>query len=50
MSRMSSTRNRGSSKRTEAGYWLLKSEPNVYSIDDLNAAEGRRTTWHGVRN
>jgi predicted RNA-binding protein with PUA-like domain len=29
-------------------YWLLKSEPETYSIDDL-AREGR-TLWDGVRN
>lgn len=29
-------------------YWLMKSEPDVYSIDDL-AAEGR-AEWDGVRN
>lgn len=29
-------------------YWLMKSEPNVYSYDDL-VAEGEGT-WDGVRN
>jgi predicted RNA-binding protein with PUA-like domain len=29
-------------------YWLMKSEPNVYSIDDL--ARDGRTFWDGVRN
>lgn len=29
-------------------YWLMKTEPSVYSIDDL-AAE-RKTIWDGVRN
>lgn len=29
-------------------YWLMKSEPNTYSIDDL--ARDGRTTWEGVRN
>ena len=29
-------------------YFLAKSEPDVYSIDDL--ARDRRTTWDGVRN
>jgi predicted RNA-binding protein with PUA-like domain len=28
--------------------WLMKSEPDVFSIDDL--ARDRRTTWEGVRN
>lgn len=31
-------------------YWLLKSEPDVFSFDDLLAAKGRRTGWDGVRN
>lgn len=29
-------------------YWLLKSEPDVYSIDDLK--KDGTTTWDGVRN
>jgi len=29
-------------------YWLMKSEPNVYSIDDLK--RDGRTIWDGVRN
>lgn len=29
-------------------YWLVKSEPNVYSWDDLN--KDRKTFWDGVRN
>lgn len=31
-------------------YWLLKSEPDVFSFDDLLAARGKRTGWDGVRN
>ena len=31
-----------------AQYWLMKSEPDVYSIDDLE--EDGRTHWDGVRN
>ncbi|MGE0386615.1 MAG: EVE domain-containing protein [Gammaproteobacteria bacterium] len=31
-------------------HWLLKSEPSVFSIDDLAAAPGKRTFWDGVRN
>jgi len=31
-------------------YWLMKSEPEVFSFDDLWAAEDRRTFWDGVRN
>ena len=35
---------------TKRNYWLFKSEPFVYSIDDLAAEKGKRTTWEGVRN
>ena len=31
-------------------HWLMKSEPNDFSIDDLRAAPGRETCWDGVRN
>ena len=31
-------------------YWLLKSEPDEFSIDDLAKAKGRTTPWFGVRN
>ncbi|OYT70712.1 MAG: EVE domain-containing protein [Chloracidobacterium sp. CP2_5A] len=31
-------------------YWLLKSEPSVFSIDDLRAAPSQTTSWEGVRN
>jgi len=31
-------------------YWLLKSEPDEFSIDDLAAAKDRTTAWFGVRN
>ena len=29
-------------------YWLMKTEPDVYSIDDL--ARDKKTYWDGVRN
>jgi predicted RNA-binding protein with PUA-like domain len=29
-------------------YWLMKSEPNAYSIDDL--VKDKKTYWDGVRN
>lgn len=35
-------------KRTAKRYWLFKSEPDVYSIDDFR--EEGRTTWEGIRN
>ncbi|HEX9208132.1 MAG TPA: EVE domain-containing protein [Steroidobacteraceae bacterium] len=31
-------------------HWLLKSEPDVFGIDDLERAPGRTTGWEGVRN
>ena len=31
-------------------YWLMKSEPDECSIDDVLTAPGRRTPWSGVRN
>jgi predicted RNA-binding protein with PUA-like domain len=31
-------------------YWLMKSEPDECSIDDVLAAPGRSTPWSGVRN
>jgi len=30
--------------------WLMKSEPDVYSFDDLKKAEKRTSMWEGVRN
>ena len=31
-------------------YWLMKSEPNVWSIDQQKKAGTRGITWDGVRN
>ncbi|MGN2390467.1 EVE domain-containing protein [Pelomicrobium sp. G1] len=31
-------------------YWLMKSEPDEFSIDDLASAPRRITPWSGVRN
>ena len=31
-------------------YWLLKSDPETFSFDDLLASRGKRTNWDGVRN
>jgi predicted RNA-binding protein with PUA-like domain len=31
-------------------YWLMKSEPDEFSIDDLAGAKNRTTAWFGVRN
>ena len=35
---------------TRRRYWLFKSEPSSYSIDDLAAEPGGRAAWDGVRN
>lgn len=31
-------------------YWLLKSEPNAFSIDDLMACPKQTDLWDGIRN
>ncbi len=31
-------------------HWLMKSEPDAFSIDDLVRAPGKTTAWWGVRN
>jgi predicted RNA-binding protein with PUA-like domain len=31
-------------------YWLFKSEPSAFSIDDLAKSPRRTTCWDGVRN
>jgi predicted RNA-binding protein with PUA-like domain len=31
-------------------FWLFKSEPNVFSFEDLLASKGKKTHWDGVRN
>ena len=35
---------------TSKRYWLVKSEPNAFSIDDLLKSAKRTTSWDGVRN
>jgi len=32
------------------GHWLLKTEPGVFSFDDLMRAPKQTTGWNGVRN
>ena len=34
----------------ERRHWLVKSEPETFSFDDLLAAKGQTTCWDGVRN
>lgn len=31
-------------------YWLMKSEPSAFSIDDLAKCRGETNCWDGVRN
>jgi len=31
-------------------YWLMKSEPDVFGIDDLKNMPNKTDTWEGVRN
>lgn len=31
-------------------YWLVKSEPDAFSIDDLAEKPGKKEHWDGVRN
>jgi predicted RNA-binding protein with PUA-like domain len=31
-------------------YWLFKSEPNEFSLDDLKKSKNQTTFWDGVRN
>ena len=31
-------------------YWLMKSEPDVFGIDDLKNTQGMTEPWDGVRN
>ena len=31
-------------------YWLMKSEPSTFSIDDLARSPAQTTSWDGVRN
>lgn len=34
----------------DMNYWLMKSEPDVFGIDDLKNQPRRTTAWDGVRN
>ena len=37
-------------KKAATQFWLMKSEPGNYSIDDLASEKTRTTCWDGVRN
>jgi predicted RNA-binding protein with PUA-like domain len=36
--------------KNERRYWLLKTEPSSFSMDDLMRAPKKTTSWDGVRN
>ena len=38
------------SSSSSISYWLMKTEPDVFSIHDLAKAKKRSTCWDGVRN
>ena len=40
----------GERSSSDVNYWLMKSEPDECSIDDVLAAPDRKTPWSGVRN
>lgn len=35
---------------SDHNYWLVKTEPQAFSFDDLVASPGKTTGWDGVRN
>jgi predicted RNA-binding protein with PUA-like domain len=37
-------------KERQMNYWLMKSEPSVFSIDDLKTMPDQKEHWDGVRN
>lgn len=37
-------------RATQVNYWLIKSEPDAFSIDDLEAAPNGTEHWDGIRN
>lgn len=40
----------GEQRMTPKRFWLMKSEPSTFSIDDLQRAPKKTTCWDGVRN
>ena len=36
--------------KKQASFWLMKSEPDAFSIADLNASKHQIAPWDGVRN
>jgi predicted RNA-binding protein with PUA-like domain len=44
------TRTMPKTKTSDRRYWLLKTDAESFSFEDLLAAKGKRTGWDGVRN
>lgn len=44
------TKSPAAPKSRSGQYWLVKSEPEVFSIQDLAQAKNQTTCWDGVRN
>jgi predicted RNA-binding protein with PUA-like domain len=51
---MAKKQSAGNAKKTPENrakhYWLMKSEPDVFSIEHLARSPGKTGTWEGVRN
>lgn len=47
---MAAKQDKTKSKSKAKNYWLFKSEPSVFSIEDLESAPKKTTFWDGVRN
>uniref|UniRef100_A0A7S0TDJ2 Thymocyte nuclear protein 1 n=1 Tax=Elphidium margaritaceum TaxID=933848 RepID=A0A7S0TDJ2_9EUKA len=45
-----SARNDSDEKQKTKKYWLMKSEPDAFSIDDLKAKGSNSEHWDGIRN
>ena len=41
---------RGGFRQVTMRYWLMKSEPDEFSIDDLRRSRAGKEAWDGVRN
>ncbi len=44
------TKNTAEIRKNQMKYWLLKSEPNVWSINQQKKAGSKGAAWDGVRN
>ncbi|NJN71180.1 MAG: EVE domain-containing protein [Nitrospira sp.] len=46
----SRTSHQGEPEIVPKNFWLMKSEPSTFSIDDLRRSPNQTTSWDGVRN